>query len=189
MKMNRSVSIKIAVLTPVVISTWFLTPKIIGRPASAADRPPAPTITIDFENRSTSQVIRTGKGAKIQPHSAGWLSSHEFRVQGNEVQVTALVDLMNTRDDTAYLWRLRAHRESDHVVVLDKPYLEQIFTIHPSGRMNPRFEELIQLPSGRHLVTLSLYGVPKDYDLTNLNDDEKAMAARLIQIPKVIEIP
>ena len=190
--MKSSVSIKIAVLTPVVLSTWFVTSKIMGRPASAADRPAArpavPTLTTGFGNEAKPQAIRSGKYANARMLSSSWLVDRSFRVQGDEVQVTASVNLMNTKDDTAYLWRLRVHQESDRVVVMDRPYAEQTFSIHPSGQMNPKFADVIQLPPGRHRVTLSLYGVPKDYDLTELNDDGKALAASLIQATEVVEI-
>ncbi len=55
--------------------------------------------------------------------------------------------------------------------------------------MSPTFSETIQLPPGDHRVILSLYGVPKGYDLAELNDQAKALAALLIEIPKVVKIP
>jgi hypothetical protein len=184
--MDRSVPIKLAVLTPIVFATWFLTSQIMGRrPVGASTALPQLTATKALDD---GQQAIPGRPLARMPVATFHLTGHTIVVQGNNVHVTATVDLMNRSFGAAHLWRLRAYREGDGAIEFDKPYTEQLFEMNPSGRMSPAFSEVLQLPQGKHRVVLTLYAIPKGYDLKELNDEDKAAAAILIQVPRIVEV-
>ena len=182
--MRSSVTFKLAVLLPVIFATWFVTSSIIAQHATG--------------NKSTSLQKLAGNEAIPQAspaksRSVGYaatfhLKNFDINVQDDEVRVAASVAMMARTQDSIHLWRMRAYRAEGDVLELDKPYTEQAFEIHPSGQMSPAFSESFQLPVGKHRILLSLYQVPKGYDLSELNDEDKALAATVISGAKTIEI-
>lgn len=187
--MKRSVTIKIAVLIPVILTTHYLTTEIRAR--WVEDKFESPRVEITFLGRNKS-IPKPNITSNRPPVATGYLKGHDIRVVGNEVQITASAyleeDMRLQGNRSVFLWRVRVHRDEDVTLEVDRPYVEQLFEIHPSGSMSPTFAESFQLPAGRHRVQLTLYRMPKDYDLANLNDEKKDMAARYLHIPQVVTI-
>ncbi len=201
--MKNSVTLKLLALPFIVIPTWMLTSALMSQRQSAnaspqiASPPPkiasylvdgkSKTIVVEEIGKTKASVTQriNPSPAIVSKHS---LTSQEFAVAGNDVSIKASVKLMSKVGGVVHLWRLRAFRLDDNSKEFDKPYVEQLFEMDASGRMEPTFSEVIQLPAGRHRVVLSLYAVPKGYDLTELNDEQTASSAILINVPEIVDV-
>lgn len=117
------------------------------------------------------------------------LRQHRVEVRDGEVFVAASVDISNIRPGGVYLWRLQAFRTADEAKVLDVPYEQQMFEMHPSGRMAQSFSESFRLLPGKYRVVLSLHFFRRGYDLTQPPDLDEARMTRRLWMPKNIEIP
>lgn len=196
--MRLRLSIRAACLAGLALGACGLTSGIMARYASAKSSAKENSGAREL----TTKVVRLkGEAGALPPLPAGevprpvrkaasWsLRSHSIEVVGREVRVSASVALMDRRPiPNLYLWRLRAFQGEDGPLVLDRPYKGQMFEIDPSGEMNPTFAESIELPPGRYHIRLNLYGVPKGYDLAELNDNDRTWASSLIHVPKLVEI-
>ena len=175
--MKLQTTIKMAVLVPVVCATWFITTSIVA--GSKQQHPPG--IMSAGEQHAANSTTREAKlDATFER------KQFNLAVDGNRVAVSASVAMMARKQDSLYMWRLRAFLEDGSV--LDTPYIEQAFTMDPSGQMAPSFLESFQAPRGKHRILLHLYQVPLGYDLTELSDETKAEAALVIGAHKMIEI-
>jgi hypothetical protein len=188
--MFRSASIKLAVLTPVIFATWYLTSELIHRPRRAEASKTVGQFQSRVVNSETQGPPPLPKGARLVERpvvSSSQLDSETIAVDGPEVTITAKASLMNHNNSTRHLWRLRVYDQNGGMV-LDRPYLDQIFKMHESGEMKPSFAERIQLPKGEYKVAITLYSMAEGYNLSHIDVATKPQPGILIHVPSSVVV-
>ncbi len=189
--MFRSLFTKVVVLTPLAFATWFVTSTLLQKNAKGkvAPRPivTKTAVTLSNEEGQLNGIQRVARGIPAPIFAYCSLKNYKIVAQENAVAVNAEVFIKSLPRPIAHLWRIRITDLNDRAV-FDHPYVDQIFPLHPSGEMSPTFADKFPLPPGEYVVRLNLYGVPQDYNLTELNDEEKSRAATMIHVRKQIKI-
>lgn len=188
--MKTSASLKLVVLPCVVYTTWWMTSSLMAQQPKKSVRSTAPVsgkaITVDIP----AAIAAGPRGLHSNIVSLNHLEETSMEVDGNFLKVHASVSMMSRIQGPHHLWRLQVTDLKTKELVTDVPYLDQLFQMDPSGVMKPTFDELLELPSGRYQVLLSLSRVPYGVDaLDFLRVNNEASAPSLISIPGTIEIP
>jgi hypothetical protein len=183
--MRLSTSLKLAVLIPVAYATWAVTSGLMAQQVK-----PTRTIVIrDAESPSTQPADVDSIRAPVHMTYEYKLKKFDVQVNGTIASVSSSVDMLDTKGDRTYLWRLQSFKHGDAEHAVDIPYLKQMFAIDPSKKtVSPNFTDSIELPQGTHLVILTLYGVPRGFDTKQLDDPVQAKEATLLQHSKTIQI-
>jgi hypothetical protein len=180
--MMRPVSIKLAVVVPVVFVTWYFTSSITAqfalKPFQGAYKSGQAILSTPTPSAKTVPAAQ----AKYQ------LGGFDVTTDGQAARVSASVNMYSQSNDHDYMWRLRVYPDGQELPGIDKAYEDQIFEIHPSGRMTPTFDESIPLPVGKYRITLSLYAMPKGYDRTQLVDGSNEKSVTIIRVAGKIVI-
>lgn len=97
-----------------------------------------------------------------------------FRVesQGWDVVIDAALNMRDTIEGTRYFWALRVYDQDwDGILLAQRLYLDQTFTVPVEEGLNPTFNEHVRLAPGQYRVLVSVHRLlPKDQ--INPNDPE-----------------
>lgn len=177
--MKRSILTKSVAVVPIVWATWFVTNAIMARASWPRDTPPSQGNT---PQTSTPEV----KARPLRVVSRSKMKTFDVQVDGNIVMVDAMAALTSETRSTSYLWRIRVGQ--DGVKEIDRAYVEQLFELPDTGTLSPKFIEAFQLPAGLHNVALTLYAMPKGYNIKQLNDSKVDKAMAIIHVHKEIVV-
>lgn len=184
--MRSSISLRLAVLTPVILLTWFFTSSLVAQQRRKATDSATEARATETSRQGTPQQFQVSQTKPARYIYRYALQSYAVTPDENGVQVAASVDMTDTVGDKSYVWRLQVFREGEVEPSSDVLYGRQVFSIHPSGKMNPTFTETLQLPEGNHRVLLTLYALPKGFDLSRL--DEPGISTQVQVIGGIQEV-
>jgi hypothetical protein len=188
--MRVSRFVKLAVLLSVIFATWFVTSSLVAKQQKTQQQKRNLAKSPPFARETAARGAPSPKpvGTPIKATYECRLLAFDVNVQGGQVKVSSSVALTDRIGDKTYLWRLKVSQEGMPEPIVDVPYVGQMFAIHQSGQMSPTFAETINLPPGKHMVSLSLYGMPHGYDISLLKDETTAQWASVVRGVKKIEV-
>ena len=100
----------------------------------------------------------------------------------------ASFDLMRRVPGDIYLWRMRAIPLSGYFVGYDEFYINQRFTMPPTGHLEPTFAETLTLPTGKYRLSIQLYRVPGNFHLPLLQDEQVAEGYSSVGADEIVTI-
>ena len=116
------------------------------------------------------------------------LKDESLEVTGNNALIHASVDLMSRYRSRQYIWYLQVRNMDTGQIIVDMPYLHQVFSVPSSGVMNPQFDEVLTLPPGNYQSVLTMNKLPDGVEIQSLPENvQKAMFA-MITVSKTFRI-
>lgn len=91
-----------------------------------------------------------------------------IQVVDGRMTVSTTADLYDLKPETRFMWALEVLDESGRTKFVDKPYLDQIFSIEPSKFAAPTFVDSVDLLPGEYTVHVLMYHFGPDVDPTTL---------------------
>lgn len=153
----------------------------------------AVTATDQEEDTVTTETltapIKTPQGRQVAVKILAMHAARSFSVTGfgNEVNVSAQVDIMDRRENVAFMWTLRVINEFTKEVVLDRPYKDQVFSVVPGEQLSPTFDETLNLVPGKYRVELDLEGMRGDSKIEMLKTGKAVNPHKLVSFSKTID--
>ena len=166
--MSSKVTLKLIAVGIFACIAWAATKNISAQQSNAirASKP----LQIRMEP-ATPNIIRALPGTPDTLVSHNSLEHFSVKATGPLVSVEAAVSMSSKIQTPQHLWRLQVKDATTGQLIVNAPYLNQMFSIDPSGSMVAKYADTIELPPGKYQARVTLYKVPRGIDPVKLAED------------------
>lgn len=174
--------LKVVVVLLLVLASWTFTSSLLAQKGFSGRLNQRASSQNAVKNQPNTDVMMTpnnGPGrvnsnttipSQLNIQASAKMQSSKFWVEDNTLNITATLAIFDKNPNSSYLWRVKIVNSVSNLVHTNCCYTNQIFQARGDKEQHPTFVESIPLPSGRYVVSLSLFNIPNLNTMPNLDD-------------------